>query len=149
MFFGSKLLVQRRRKIWRKSGNFQKWISQKLLSWFPSNLACQVVHMESIKYVCKFDRNQSSNYINTRHWKWWLSSSCNNTLVCCASFLATDTRPCVLIAIERYCNWTHTIINIRNAIWSVASGRNNRCLHAIHHLSIAIHILSMYQLLNW
>ena len=35
----------------KKIGNFQKHISCKLLSRFSSNLVCDVVYMEGIKYV--------------------------------------------------------------------------------------------------
>ena len=48
---------------------------------------------------CKFDRNQSGTVVieirGVKHGN--LALPANNTLVCCASFLAADTRLCVLI----------------------------------------------------
>ena len=44
-------MVWRRRKWWRKWGNFQKHISCELLGQFLSNLICRVTYMEGIKYV--------------------------------------------------------------------------------------------------
>ena len=34
----------------------------------------------------------------------------NNTLVCCTSFLAADTRPCVLIALRKCSDFINIII---------------------------------------
>ena len=91
--------MQRRRKIRRKSDNFQERIFQKLLSWFPLNSVCQVVYMESIKYINLIE-------IDCVVIEIWgvengdLAVPVNNTLVCHMSFLAPDTRPCVLIFIH-------------------------------------------------
>ena len=73
--------------------NFQKRISQKLLSQFPLNLVYRVVYMESIKYV---------NVIEIDPVVWGVENGdlvvpVNNTLVCHTTFLAADTQLCVLI----------------------------------------------------
>ena len=41
----------RRRKIRRKSNEFQGLISQELLGLFLSNLVCKVLYMKALKYV--------------------------------------------------------------------------------------------------
>ena len=90
-----------RTKIWRKSGNFQKLIFQKLHSRFPLNLVCQVVYMEITKYVNLIEIGPVVIEI-------WgvengdLAVPVNNTLVCRMSFLAADTQPCVLMPLGDY-----------------------------------------------
>ena len=44
-------LVQRRRKIRRKSDEFQGLVCQELLGLFLSNLVCKVLYMKTLKYV--------------------------------------------------------------------------------------------------
>ena len=44
-------LVRRRRKIQRKSDEFQGLVSQELLGLFLSNLICKVLYMVTLKYV--------------------------------------------------------------------------------------------------
>ena len=44
-------LVRRRRKIRRKSDEFQGLASQELLGIFLSNLVCKVLYMKTLKYV--------------------------------------------------------------------------------------------------
>ena len=86
----------RRRKMWRKLGNFQKHISHKLLSRFSLNLLCKVVYMGCIKYVNWIEIGPVVIEI-------WgvengdLAVPVNKTLVCHMTSLAADTRPCVLI----------------------------------------------------
>ena len=95
-------LVWRRRKIWkiwRISGNFQKWIFQKLLSRFSLNC----MYMEGIKYISLIEISLVVIKIYMRCWKRWLSVPVNNTLACRMSFLATDTRPCVFMCTSVYC----------------------------------------------
>ena len=41
----------RRRKIRRKSDEFQGLVSQELLGLFLSNLVCKVLYMKTLKYV--------------------------------------------------------------------------------------------------
>ena len=82
--------------MWRKSGNFQKHISHKLLIWYSSNFVCKVVYMKGIKYVNVIDNSPVVIEI------WGIENGdvavpVNNTLVCCMSFLAADTWLCVLI----------------------------------------------------
>ena len=43
--------VRSRRKMWRKSDDFQKGISSKLLIALSSNLVCKVVYMKDIHYI--------------------------------------------------------------------------------------------------
>ena len=44
-------LVRRRRKIRRKSDEFQGLVSQELLGLFLSNLVCKVLYMVKLEYV--------------------------------------------------------------------------------------------------
>ena len=44
-------LMQRRRKIQRKSDEFQGLVSQELLGLLLSNLICKVLYMVTLKYV--------------------------------------------------------------------------------------------------
>ena len=85
-----------RRKMWRKSDNFQKRISQKLLSRLPLNLICKVVHIKGINYVNLIEISPVVIEIRGVE-NGDLAVSINNTLVCHTSFLATDTQLCVLI----------------------------------------------------
>ena len=45
------LVRRRRRKIRRKSNEFQGLVSQELLGLFLSNLVCKVLYMVTLKYV--------------------------------------------------------------------------------------------------
>ena len=47
--------------------------------------------------ICEFDRNQSSDYRDTRGENGELAVPVNNTPVHHTAFLAADTQPCVLI----------------------------------------------------
>ena len=47
-------LVQRR-KIRRKSNEFQGLVSQELLELFLSNLVCKVLYMKALKYLVEID----------------------------------------------------------------------------------------------
>ena len=51
LIYGKGVVGRRRRKRWRKWGNFQENISRKLLGRFLSNLVCTVAYMEGIKCV--------------------------------------------------------------------------------------------------
>ena len=85
-----------RRKMWSKSDNFQKCISCKLLNRFSLNLVCKVMYMKGIKYVNLIEIG--SVFVEIRRVENDdLAVPVNNTLVCCMSFLAADTWPCVLI----------------------------------------------------
>ena len=44
-------LVRRRRKIQRKSAEFQGLVSQELLRLFLSNVVCKVLYMKTLTYV--------------------------------------------------------------------------------------------------
>ena len=81
--------------------NFQKHISHKLLIRFSSNLECQVVYMEGIKYVNLIEINPAVIEI------WGVENGdlvvpVNNTLVCHTTFLLSNTRPCILMFYKLY-----------------------------------------------
>ena len=56
------ILVQRRRKIRRKSGNFQEQISHEPLAQSTSNLVCKVRYVYVEHKICKFGRNPLSSF---------------------------------------------------------------------------------------
>ena len=62
----------------------------------PSNLVCQVVYTEHIKYVNLIEIGLVViEILGVGNGD--LAVSVNNTLVCRTSLLAADTRPCVLM----------------------------------------------------
>ena len=80
----------------KKKGNFQEHISCELLGRFLSHLVCMVAYMEGIRYVNLIEIVivviEIQGVENGE-----LEVPVNNTFVCHMAFLATDTRPCVLI----------------------------------------------------
>ena len=46
-----------RRKMWRKWGNFQEYISRELLGWCSLNLVRRASHVYEGYKICTFDRN--------------------------------------------------------------------------------------------
>ena len=85
-------MVQKRRK-W---GNFQGYISHKLLGQFLLNLVCRVAYMYGTKYVNLIKINLVVIEIQ-RVENGELVVPVNNALVHHTAFLAADTRLCVLI----------------------------------------------------
>jgi len=81
--------VQRRRKIRRKLGNFQEQISQEPLVRFPSNLVCQVRHMEGIKYINLVEIGSVVFELRKVENGYFLVCV-NNARVLCATFLAAQ-----------------------------------------------------------
>ena len=63
-------------------------------------------HIYGEHKICEFDRNRSSGYRDTRVENGELVVPINNTLVHHITFLAADTRPCVLMH--------RTYLNCRN-----------------------------------
>ena len=81
----------------RKLGNFRNIaISYKLLSRFSSNLVCKLVYVKSIKYINFIEISVVVKEMQGVE-NGDLVVSVINTLVCLTSFLAADTRLCVLI----------------------------------------------------
>ena len=74
----------------------QELISHELLNGFSFNLVCKVLYMKGIKCVLLVQIGPIVIEI-------WgvengdLAVPVNNAVVCCASFVAADTQPCVLI----------------------------------------------------
>ena len=77
-------------------GNFQEHISHELLRRFLLNLVCRVAYMEDIKYMNLIEISPVVIEIQGIEIG-KLAVPVNNTLMCHMAFLATDTRPCVLI----------------------------------------------------
>ena len=123
-----KSMQRRRRKIWRKSGNFQKRIFQKLLGWFPLNLVCRVMYMEGIKYVNLIEIGTVVMEIRQGEYG-YLAVPVNNPLVCHTSFLAADTRLCVLIWLSHLLNVSpppsHHIILLNCSLSQISAYQKN------------------------
>ena len=120
--------VRRRRKMWRKWGNFQQRISRELLSRFLSNLVCKVVYMEGIKYVNLIEIGPVVMEIRQGEYG-YLAVPVNNPLVCHTSFLAADTRLCVLIWLSHLLNVSpppsHHIILLNCSLSQISAYQKN------------------------
>ena len=87
--------VRRRRK-GEENGEIFRDTSRKLLGRFLSNLVCRVAYMEGINYVNLIEIGPVViEILGVENGE--LAVPVNNTLVCHMVFLATDTRPCILI----------------------------------------------------
>ena len=86
-----KTMQTRRRKMWRKWGNFRNTIS-----WITGpDLVCRVAYMEGIRYMNLVEIGPVVIEIwGVENGK--LAVPVNNTLMCHMAFLAADTRPMCL-----------------------------------------------------
>ena len=90
-------LIRRRRKYEENWTTFRNvYLVNYVLSRFSSNLVCKVVYMKGIKYVNLIEIGPVVIEIQGVE-NGDLVVPVNNTLVCRTSFLAVDTRLCVLI----------------------------------------------------
>ena len=115
---------RRRRKMWRKLAILKNAYLTNYLSEF-----LQIWYVMSCIWRCKFDRNWSSSYRDMKCWNGDLVVPVNNTLVCCTSFLAADTRPCVLILCSCLNNieMTSDILVNKTAHWKFFSYTSFSC----------------------
>ena len=119
----------RRKKRWRKWGNFQEHTSCEQLGRFLSNLVCRVVYMAGIKYVNLIE----IDWVIIEIWGVEICELAvpvnSNTLVRHTAFFTADTWLCVLIHME-FVNTSRVIIGLPKGVSSSSSN-----YYMIHYLS--------------